>query len=95
MPIQVCIPPALCALHNFIIRHDPEDVENEDEDEDEFGAELGAVDDEEIDEDRFGYLGFGAITRRIRRQATKKRDAIASQMWEEYQALLATRSTEM
>jgi hypothetical protein len=27
MSVQVCIPLALCALHNFIVEHDPKDME--------------------------------------------------------------------
>jgi hypothetical protein len=47
MSVQVCIPPALCALNNFIVPHDPEDFEIDlDEDEEEFG---GVQVEEDID----------------------------------------------
>jgi hypothetical protein len=86
MSVQVCIPPALCALHNFIVRHDPEDTEIDlDEDEEEFG---GIQVEEDIDLTLFGNLGFGVITREVQNRASKKRDRLASEMWREYIAFL-------
>jgi hypothetical protein len=86
MLVQVCIPPALCALHNFIVQHDPKDTEIDlDEDEEELG---GIQVEEDVDLTLFGNLGFGVITHEVQDCASKKWDRLASEMWREYIAFL-------
>jgi hypothetical protein len=82
MSVQVCILLALCALHNFIVQHDPEDSEIDlDEDEEEFG---GVQVEEDINLTLFGGLGFGAISHEVQDCASRKWDRLASEMWREY-----------
>jgi hypothetical protein len=91
MTVQVRIPPALCAMHNFILRHDPDDNvdEEEDEEEGEEGEEGEGDEEEEVDLCLLGNLGIGAITHDIQVRASKNRDHIASEMWKDYTAWLA------
>jgi hypothetical protein len=86
MSVQVRIPPALCALHNFILRHDLDDVKLDLDEGEEEGVE---VVDEEIDLVQFGDLGFGVITQEVQERACRKRDQIALAMWTDYTAYLA------
>lgn len=80
MDIQARIPPALCAIHNFIRIHDPQDIENFADVVDGYGDEAGS-----------GTLAEHAVTQAEKERAGAKRDAIANQMWEDYQALLRER----
>lgn len=74
---QARIVPALCALHNFIRIHDPDDLH----------AMEAGLDDESIDGvddgETFGELGGGA-GRAESRRAEQARDEIAQAMWEAY-----------
>jgi hypothetical protein len=75
---QTQIVPALAALHNFIIIHDPSEiseheVETEPNADDAWSNDQAAVPDEE------------------RTRAAARRDSIATAMWEEYVSRLARR----
>lgn len=73
MEIQARIPPALCALHNFIRVHDPE--------------EIGDFVDVQADPEparRDGILGEGPAAQGERRRANRRRDDIAKAMWTSY-----------
>jgi hypothetical protein len=83
MSVQVCIPPALCALHNFIRRYDPDDLNGlEDE---------GSDGEPQVVLSQFGDLGTGIATREARERSSAHRDRIAQRMWEDYVALLQER----
>lgn len=88
MSIQAQIPPALAGLHNFILDHDPNDI-------DEY---LTGNDEEDLDpnpgqpqENMFGTLADRAVTRAEKDRATRARDEIAEAMWRDYQAVLRDR----
>jgi len=86
MSIQVLIPPALAALHNFIRKYDPDEIEMYADDETlevglEIGARAGSV----------GELGTGSVTREETDRANERRDRIAGAMWEQYQGYLESR----
>ncbi|KIK71789.1 hypothetical protein PAXRUDRAFT_22832 [Paxillus rubicundulus Ve08.2h10] len=78
MHIQAQLPVTLCAIHNFIRRYDPEDF---------FDPELASVDlsADEGDEQPAGILGEGPADAAERRRADQRRDAIAQEMWDDYQ----------
>ncbi len=90
MDIQIRIPPALAAMHNFILRYDPDDLE----------VVLQEMDgDDRRHEDPIpaladGLLATGAITRREETRASAKRDRIATKMWADYQRIVAARALE-
>ncbi|CDO78156.1 hypothetical protein BN946_scf184541.g2 [Trametes cinnabarina] len=74
MKYQVRLPPALCALHNFIRLHDP--------------SEINDFIDIHEDPDRppsTGELAQGPATRAERERANARRDYIATSMWNSYQ----------
>lgn len=79
MEIQARVPPALCALHNFIRIHDP--------------AEINNFHDAQADRRplQFGVLGAGPAGRAERNIADDRRDVIAQDMWDAYVALLRER----
>lgn len=77
MEVQIRIPSALCALHNFIRRYDPDDITPDAE------PKLQAFDGGE------GSLGNGPANQDAREQANSRRDEIAQQMWEDYLNLRA------
>lgn len=91
MEVQAQIPPALVALHNFILEHDSTDVE--------LYLQEDVVDNlpgfrrtEEID---FGRLTTAEKTTRAERvHAEGTRDRIATEMWEDYQRILMERAAE-
>jgi hypothetical protein len=67
---QTQIVPALAALYNFIVIHDPEILQDEDE------IEPNADD---------GWNSYhSAIPRDEQTRASERRDRIAMEMWEEY-----------
>jgi hypothetical protein len=74
MDIQARIPPALAATHNFIRKHDEDEIF---EFEDPVDAQPG----------NYGVLGGGPARRAEVVRATSKRDHIASIMWTSYQEL--------
>ena len=84
MSIQVMIPPALAALHNFIQQYDPEEIHEYDDE----------AADPEMDHDHQaspGALGVGLTTPAETLRANERRDKIAHEMWEQYQQYLQTR----
>jgi hypothetical protein len=84
MGIQARLPPALCALHNFILRYDPDDLEEM----------LDTFQDPEHEDVDYGNLASGPSTREARQRSETRRDEIAQQMWDDYVALLAVRAGE-
>lgn len=89
MEVQAQIPPALVALHNFILEHDSTDIE--------LYLQEDVVDNlpgfrrtEEID---FGWLSTAEKTTRAERvHAEGTRDQIANEMWNDYQRVLTERA---
>jgi hypothetical protein len=83
MDIQARIPTALCALHNFIRQFNPEDF---------YDPELGGINllNEEDDVGQ-GVIGNGPADPVERRRADTCRDAIAREMWIDYQEELRNR----
>ncbi|KDQ55058.1 hypothetical protein JAAARDRAFT_134355, partial [Jaapia argillacea MUCL 33604] len=80
MDIQTRIPAALCAIHNFIRRFDPDYI-----DANKFQGDL-------LDEDNdvaWGDLAEGPANAAERARANTRRDRIALEMWEDYKRLLA------
>jgi hypothetical protein len=83
MDVQARIPDALCALHNFIRKFDPDIFDEEADDLLEYEGEEGGG---ELNE-----LGDGPADAQERRRADNRRDEIARQMWEDYVAVRAAR----
>jgi hypothetical protein len=81
MDYQARIPAALAAIHNFIRIHDPDELEGFVEAED---MERGFV-------AQVGELAEGQTRTAEKRRANARRDGIAAEMWEQYQALLQER----
>lgn len=82
MPVQAQVPPALAALHNFIMFHDPDDITSHltnDQGQMTFDQEPG-----QHHESEFGNLADGAVQRAEKNRATAARDRIAGEMWDEY-----------
>jgi hypothetical protein len=82
MAIQAQIPPALCAIHNFIRVHDTDEIH-------EFGQE---IDDDTLDFNPDvggnGDLAHGPAGAAEKTRAALKRDQIAQAMWDSYQTAL-------
>lgn len=82
MDIQAHIPPALCALHNFIMKYNPTDVE-------EYLDDLWPTDlNCGIWDSSMGNLAEDRVDHTERNQANAFRDQIAQQMWDQYQQYL-------
>jgi len=84
MEVQAKVPPALAASHNFIMDHDPGDIneyleDNENDLDPNPGQPL---------ENEFGMLATGAVTCTKKNRAMAKRDSIAQAMWDDYQDIL-------
>jgi hypothetical protein len=79
MDYQARIPAALAAIHNFIRIHDPEELNDFAEAED---MEPGFFS---------GELAEGQTRTAEKRRANTRRDGIAAEMWEQYQAELQER----
>lgn len=81
MTIQARIPAALCAIHNFISTHNPDDNVLPDDDDEHFDYDnpehQGIPDDEEV------FDGAGGMK--------EVRNRIARSMWEDYQTVLQQR----
>lgn len=75
MHVQARIPAALCAIHNFIRRHNPDLFDLALEQEYDF-AEDDAV--------GYGALSEGPADPAERRRADARREAIAAAMWADY-----------
>ena len=86
MDIQARLPPSTAAIHNFILYHDPIEVEEivSLETPDPNPGNLPAEWD-------FGTLARGPPNAAEKARAKEKQDEIAQQMWESYQAILAER----
>jgi hypothetical protein len=85
MDIQAHLPPALAALHNFIRKHNPDDIANFNNVEDpQPGARAGGPAAAEE-----GQLAEGLPRAAERRQTNERQDMIAQAMWAQYQAELA------
>jgi len=84
MAIQARIPPALCAIHNFIRIYDPTEIHEFDED----TQELNPADQ---DVEVYGDLARGPAGAVEKSRAEIKRDGIAQAMWESYQQLINNR----
>jgi len=76
MKVQARIPPALCAIHNFIRIHNPDEIS----DFDNIQADL--------EPSNWGELALGPPTRQERARADSRRDRIAQDMWASYQEIL-------
>ena len=87
MEIQARIPPALAGIHNFIIYHDPTEVEDMVDIPDPTPGNVPP-------EQSFGLLASGAPNQAERTRAKEKRDQIAQAMWESYQAILAEQGVD-
>lgn len=86
MDTQTRLPPALAALHNFIRKHDPDDIADFDDAEDPQPGMRA--------EPPEGQLAEGIPGRRERRVANERRDRIGQEMWTQYQAELLRRNQE-
>ena len=78
MNIQARIPPALAALHNFIHKHDPHDLDDYENIED---PQPGSRAAGQVAE---GQLAAGLPRVAERGQANAMRDRIAQDMWQQY-----------
>lgn len=83
MDIQARIPPALAALHNFILDHDQSDLDD-----------FVDVIDENPGAAHYGNLATHHVTPAEKQRASLRRDQIAQSMWEDYQAILREREDE-
>jgi hypothetical protein len=81
MKVQIHITPALCALHNFIRRHDPEEISTIET----------FPDEEDHNVNAFGTLGEVELSATVRKAVNTRRDLIAKQMWMDYISELAER----
>ena len=79
MDYQARIPAALAAIHNFICIHDPDELD-------------GFAEADDIEPGFFaGELAEGQTRTAEKRWANARRDGIAAEMWEQYQAELQER----
>ncbi|KAJ3735132.1 hypothetical protein DFJ43DRAFT_992367 [Lentinula guzmanii] len=82
MSIQARIPPALAALHNFILQFDPTDIED-------FLRNLDVLDGEpdadHYSSDIYGQLANNVPSQEEKEEAEKRRNEIAESMWVQYQ----------
>ncbi len=89
MDIQARIPPALAAVHNFILENDWADIQR-----------FGDVTDENpgpipAGELRFGTLSQGPADQAEKEHAAEFRDQIVQEMWESYQQVLLERGEDL
>ena len=80
MAIQAWIPPALCAIHNFIHIHDEDEI-----------RDFENIVEHPIPGAFHGELAWEPAGAAERRRADAKRNEIAQAMWESYQALVCMR----
>ncbi|SJK99911.1 uncharacterized protein ARMOST_03222 [Armillaria ostoyae] len=78
MSVQAQIPAALAALHNFILKHDQNDIQSQFEDPDIADPFPGEC-------NYSGILVDGYVTPAEQAWAKERRDSIAQKMWEDYQ----------
>jgi hypothetical protein len=90
MDLQARIPPALTALHNYIIKYDPIEQEtlNTEHIQDPTPGNFPTI------VNRFGTFSRGPPSITEKARAKNKRDGIAQAMWENYQAYLAEQMEE-
>jgi hypothetical protein len=86
MSIQARIPPSCAALHNFILKNDPTEV-NEIANSSEGDPNPGNLPPQRT----FGILARGPPNTAERARAKAKRNEIAQAMWDSYQIVLAER----
>jgi ATP:corrinoid adenosyltransferase len=79
MDVQARLPPALSGIHNFIREYDPDEISD-------FIRET-QFDDFQLG-GRNGELAQGPPTIAARERARVRRDAIAQEMWEQYQQVI-------
>ena len=81
MNIQAKVPPALAALHNFILDHDPHNINEylSNNPQDDLDPNPGQPQDNE-----FGELADGAVTRLEKERAITAWNQIAELMWRDY-----------
>jgi hypothetical protein len=95
MDIQVQIPAALAALHNFIRQYDPQEDDMPADNLLDFQRERNLESVQEpmdCNPESIGELGTGPPTPNERDRANERRDKIAADMWEQYQQYLASRN---
>lgn len=80
----------MCVLHNFLIDHDPTDIDHylAGDDENQRDPNPGTLPHEETD---FGTLAMTAVTAVEKARATANRDRIAQALWDDYQRILQER----
>ncbi|KAJ6559362.1 hypothetical protein DFH09DRAFT_921635, partial [Mycena vulgaris] len=91
MDIQARIPPALAAIHNFILYHDSLEWDDI--------LEMATEDPNpgtraNDDEEDFGDLAQGPTSDAEKLRSEARRNVIAQEMWVSYQALLQERGGE-
>ncbi len=91
MEVQVRVPPGLAALHNFIVRADPLDLEEVLAEIDEEGGPPNPGRGRPHEESE---LASGPISRQEERQVAAKRDQLAQRMWVDYQRIVRDRERE-
>ena len=84
MDIQARIPAALAALHNFIMDHDPFDLS-------EYVETIDPVPGVIVDAANYGLLSEQVPGAAEKSRAERRRDQIAQEMWDDYQALIRER----
>jgi hypothetical protein len=87
MDTQARVLPALCAIHNIILKHDPDDMKTYEHD-DEGDPQPGERSSSNSD---FGELAEGPARDQEKTRASAKRDQIAQDMWDDYQTVLRAR----
>ena len=90
MDVQARVPAALCALHNFMCRHEPDALFSDLDDVEEEWNVLTDM-EEEVDEEFYGHLGDGPTIAAERQRAEALCDRIAQDMWLDYQRVLEER----
>ena len=74
MDIQTRLPPALTALHNFIQKHDPNNLND-----------IDNIEDPQPGTHAEGQLAEGVLRVAERQQAISRRSEIVQEMWLQYQ----------
>ncbi|CAK5262644.1 unnamed protein product [Mycena citricolor] len=91
MKIQACIPAALAAIHNFILKHNPQDNIPDLATSDQSPGQ--SVDSERVAELRLeGELATERQTLEESAAGATLQDCIADAMWEQYQQILVERA---
>ncbi len=90
MDLQACIPPALTALHNYIIKYNPikQETLNTEHIQDPTPGKFPTI------VNQFGTFSRGPPGTTEKARVKNKRDEIAQAMWENYQAYLTEQMEE-